>query len=272
MTHEVRTVKTDLPRYNTRYKHLTVYCTLACNMACPLCHQRRCAHKGYRADPLTVAAVLYRFRLDNVLLKTVTVSGGEPLCYSQLAEMIAVVRASRVAGTIQVITNGIGSDDRLLQLRMADVIRVTDYGAANRYYIHRLRSMYGGKVHVSPAVHVPVPIEPGSKSVSCQLRHIGLFGRRIYPCCTQALHDENGIDIDDVTSIHQLLDSWEPTTAARCEHCLGNKNAYMARAVPPTFQAAVWGVEESNIIVHMPWLKRGLFYKLYSRLRAWRGR
>lgn len=266
-------MNTDPPRYNPRYKHLTVYCNLTCNMACPLCHQRKHAHKGYRADPQTVAAVLYRFRLDNVLLRTVTVSGGEPLCYSQLEEMIAVVRASRVADTIQVITNGIGSDDRLLQLRMADVIRVTDYGAANRYYIHRLRSMYGGKVHVSPAVHVPVPIEPGSETVSCQLRHIGLFGRRIYPCCTQALHDENGIDIGDVAGrIHQLLDSWEPTTSPRCVHCLGNKIAYLKVAVPPTFQSSVWGVEESSLIVHMPWLKLGPLYKLYSRLRAWRGR
>lgn len=247
-------------------RHLSIYLTMRCNMACPHCHQKGTLARRTMPD-MTMERLTHLFeRLgqEGLSFHTVTLTGGEPLLNPILAD--AVAEARRHATVVQVISNGMTEDGRMYG--PADVVRVTDYGALNRWYIHKLKGSLGKRLHVCPSVHVPLPTEPVDE-VSCNLLHVGVMGDKLYGCCPQALHDIGGVHVD--APLRAWLADDDPRGRSLCRTCIGNKAVYCEVAVPPTFQACIWGVEESNLIVslrHRPtWL-----YKAYQAFRSRRGR
>lgn len=251
------------------YNQVTFYLTMRCNMQCVLCHQRGTAAWKCQPDATldSVKYALRRFKQERLEFKSVTLSGGEPLLWTELAEATDLVRESGITKTIQIITNG--CTEYASRFGDADVVRVTDYGASNRYFIDKLAPQLKRRLHVSPAVHVP-PKMPFTKAVSCKLLHLAVMGDKLHFCCTQALHGIGGVPLSG--PIRKLLFERDPRKEDICHTCMGNKHAYASRAVPMTCQMCIWGVEELNLIKRV-WLPgQNTLRRAYQAFRHWRGR
>ena len=250
------------------YNHLTLHPTMRCNLSCVNCQTKGTVSKkakDWAHEEFTLMMCkLYSLGLQ---FKTVTFVGGEPSLWPHLMSACWEVKHMGLCDNIQIITNG--TTDDLECYRNADVIRVTDYGATNRWYIHRLKKRYKKKVHVSPNIHVPLPM-PYTEEVSCSLFHLGILNGKMYKCCTQALHDIDGYPIDG-PYILEYLHGPLPNQQEICKTCMGNKNAYEKVAVPMTVSIQTWGVEELSWIfrISLPTKKLRV---LYQKLRNARGR
>jgi len=250
-----------------QYDHLTLFPTMKCNLKC-----FNCANKGTKAatakdwsldELISIARMIKEFGFH---FKTITFGGGEPTLWPYFLYATSYVKAHNLCDKVQVLTNGIVKDPNVYGT--TDVVRVTDYGAVNRYYFRELRKHLGRRLHICPSVHVPLPM-PYTEKVSCSLFHLAVLNGKVYKCCTQAKHDIDGCDIND--NVLEYLQGPAPDKSELCHTCYGNKHAYEKVAAPLTIQGQIWGVEEASVLMQFPFNMKAL-RTLYQKLRSRRGR
>ena len=243
--------------------------TLRCNMNCPMC-LRRTGNDNVKMkdlEPGEFRNILGRLQKFHLHFKNLTMAGGEPTLWPHLRAATYEAKESGLFDRIQIITNGMVEDASVYGC--ADVVRVTDYGAINRWYFHNLKKQLGKRFHISPNIHVPWPLER-KENVSCSVHRAGILNGKIYRCTIQALNDIDGVDFWKA-DVEMYLSSGDCTKSEHCHTCMGNKNCYATVSPPVTLQTCVWGVEELSWMWRLPLPKKRL-QKLYQWARGVRGR
>lgn len=84
-----------------------------CNLRCPYCHNASLIRRPFPDDLLSFEKIINYLRKRKNVLGGVCISGGEPLLFSRLSELIATVRG--LGFPVKIDTNGT-LPDRLAQL------------------------------------------------------------------------------------------------------------------------------------------------------------
>jgi cyclic pyranopterin phosphate synthase len=230
-----------------------------CNLRCAHCCTRSPELAERFVDPEALAADLARAAA--VLAPTVfKLTGGEPMLHPRVVEILAVVRASKIASTVSITTNG------LLAAQMPEAFwRGLDRMTVSRYSSAPLPERTLGILRERCAAHGVVltektidrfqvldapPDEPGASArfAACWLRHRChmLYAGRFYACTrpphleqvgvAAGLGEDDGVSLDAPapTLLRRLVDYLErDEPLVSCTHCLGASGAWEAHQQLP---------------------------------------
>lgn len=233
-----------------RYENAMIFCTFRCSMSCPRCYQRGVRDKliaGRPAKEYTLTeqqleTFLGRCWAQDVALKTITFTGGEPTLVKELPQLIAMARYHFPSARIRVVSNGVSASPRMY--KGADGVQITNYGALNRYDYLRLRRELGRKVTYQWVAHIPPTSHVDSRPADCGCIALSLVGDYVYPCGYAAgvLRGGEGIHVTESFMVDFL--ARHPEMQDLCNRCLANRNVRRRRIPHTMVEAGVW---ESNV-------------------------
>ena len=235
---------------------------MQCNFHCPNCQFKDSSLNRSKVwDELYIYSVIDIIENKMPTVTTASILGGEPSLWPHLPTLVDKLHGIGVK--VQTVSNGTGSPE---VYGASDVIRITDYGASNKWLYWNLRKKLGRRVHFLPGVHIPMDI-PWTEKVQCSCWGWMFVGNMVYQCGEQARLDINGVCTDNGFNPVLIAD---PTKQECCHTCPSNKAAYNRVAPPIMAQFSIWGVEEANFIFRLPIPRSAR--RLYSLLRRLRGR
>ena len=133
--------------------------TSACNLSCPICYTHTRNDDAWHMSTDEMRSVLTHLRTMAPERRTINITGGEPTCHPQLAEIVELCREEGI-GNVTISTHGLGllADDALLQRLAAAGAQIVlsfdsfegqvnramlggDYGRGKMRVIDRLRQL-----------------------------------------------------------------------------------------------------------------------------------
>jgi len=178
--------------------------------------------------------------------KSIIVSGGEPLLWTNLIEGVKMLRVSELSIQLNIFTNAINTDAVTSELMdNITILRLSKY-AENQGKLKELVDKFGSKhIHiVDQRVHVPIPKEPlqGVLPAKCGCEGYGLVDYMMYACpMVPAVVQEFNLKLIDFPETYcdlqphwaERLDGFDRASHLLCQGCIGNHKVRhkMARAI-----------------------------------------
>ena len=249
MTKSVYTIEaSDLKGYD----NAAVFPTFQCTLACPDCSAKAGKTNGSPVMTIDDIETIYRrLKEQNVRLKHLRFSGGEPTLWPHLKYAIQRAKELNITGKVIVFSNGLNrsADD----YGMADLVRVTHYGAMNRRSILRLRKELGRKLKVSWTVHIPYDVEidaVGDLPAKCGSRSLCFAHGKVYPCCYTAVNGIGGFEVKD--NFYALCCNSRANEQEICRKCWANPSLFRQIATPLTAEIGIWESPYGGFL-SLPW-------------------
>lgn len=220
------------------YNKVTILPTLRCNLACPDCF-RRSVNKTYDMTwsefEVAVDAIKHQRGINLVLF-----SGGEPTLWKYFVDAVAHLK-HHTGHKVGVVTNGFKRS--AYDYKGVDFIKISNYGATNRYYIYQIKKHFPGKVVVQNPIHVPYPCPQFNHTLpaDCACYSNVILKDRVYPCDIMA--GREGVigrpihtqwQADNVEGLDQLF--W----SKYCRQCHGNRKVRNRLKLPLIAELAFW--------------------------------
>jgi sulfatase maturation enzyme AslB (radical SAM superfamily) len=245
-------MKTDVPNSTEGCDNAAVFPTFQCTLACPECSAKE--GKARKSPVMTMEDIekfYWRLREQNVKLKHLRFSGGEPTLWPHLR--YAIRRAKELDITNKVIVFSNGLNRTAADYGEADLVRVTHYGATNRRDILRLKKELGRRLRVSWTVHIPYSCDTdvlGDLPAKCGSQSLCFAHGKVYPCCYTAVNGIGGFPLDD--NFYALCCNSKANEQEVCRKCWANPSLFKQIATPLT---AEWGIWESPYggFLSLPW-------------------
>lgn len=248
------------------YCDALVYVTLACNLRCPRCflHDLESETRRYMMTWEQYVRIIERLREQNVHLRCLQFTGGEPTLWPHLCRAIAYAKAVGICDHVRISTNAV--DRRADDYAGADSLVISHYGAVNRHDMLRLQRTFPGRVRIICVDHLPWPFpegpDPATVPADCNCVLLTFLGDRVWPCGFSAARGTgNSVSVED-NFYYQFING-DPRRQALCAQCLSNRNYRQKHLDGLTVEFGVWDSD----LVRIWGLKSRLLW--LRRLRSW---
>lgn len=184
--------------------------------------------------------ILQRLKEQNIQLKSMMFSGGEPMLWPYLSWAIKKAKESGIVEKVKVFTNGIKAN--LSDFDGVDKIQITNYGAINKLDILRLKKQgIGRRLIITNVVHLDWPFKKvinNTLPAICPCVRLYFLGDKVGQCNMQSLLDKDTLLVED--DFIEIFNKRKPLEQEICKGCLGNikvKNQYFTDI---TVEFGIW--------------------------------